>query len=512
MTEGNFLRFSTERLFLNGRSFEAPDRPYLPPIYAAACGNLVLRCGRQVEKSTLLANLIAYLAVTVPRIRILVVFPREEQLHVFNDSRLTPLINESPLVRAHLFGSGRRRSVSEKVRHKKFANGSEVYLRSAYLTSDAARGLSVDVLILDEFQDIADGVLPVLTETMSHSPRQQTVITGTPKSVDNHLEGVFNRSSAEEWHVTCQDCGRVQILSDEYLTFQGYVCPGCTGLIDVRQGNWIPRNPDSRWGRGFCINQAMTPWTNHCRLLSKREEYDPIQFRNECWGQPVSVGDYVITREEFEACCLTTPMAGTWNDVPESHRNNLMAGIDWGAGGRARTVLTIGYPKSGHELVIVRMERFRGTEDPGALLEKVAAVCRRFRVGTIAADGAGNGYHLNRLLQDKLRPGLNPDFYAIVYSNSETPPAQDGSLWRWTVNRSGSIGNVFARIKKQLNRFPSVNDVRPFIEDFTCETTSYDEQQRSIKYTHPETQPDDALHATNYLQLIALRYMSSRRI
>ena len=62
---------------------------------------------------------------------------------------------------------------------------------------------------------------------------------------------------------------------------------------------------------------------------------------------------------------------------------------------------------------------------------------------------------------------------------------------------------VFTRIKKQRIHFPRLEDVRPFLDEIWCEIAEYDEQQRSIKYTHPETQPDDTLHAVNYAAALA---------
>lgn len=49
-------------------------------------------------------------------------------------------------------------------------------------------------------------------------------------------------------------------------------------------------------------------------------------------------------------------------------------------------------------------------------------------------------------------------------------------------------------------------DSAPFIDEIWCETAEYDDSQRAIKYTHPETQPDDVLHAINYASTLA-RYI-----
>ena len=57
------LEFSERFVFLNEELISFSCRPYLPEVYAAAEGNLILRCGRQVEKSTMLVNVIVYLSV-----------------------------------------------------------------------------------------------------------------------------------------------------------------------------------------------------------------------------------------------------------------------------------------------------------------------------------------------------------------------------------------------------------------------------------------------------------------
>jgi hypothetical protein len=159
---------------------------------------------------------------------------------------------------------------------------------------------------------------------------------------------------------------------------------------------------------------------------------------------------------------------------------------------------------------VVRFERFRVDEEPDRVLQQVADRCARFKVYLIGADGGGNGHVYNRLLIDRLvQPCL---FHAILYSTSEHEPLQEGYLWRWTVNRSASIGTVFGRVKKRTISFPRAQDCGAFLDEFAGEIAEYDESQRSICYTHPETQPDDALHATNYALLVAIRKHAAQLI
>ncbi len=151
------MQFCRCFVHLSGCRISFPDRPYLPQIYAAQTRRLVLRTSRQVEKSTFLANSLAYELCTRPGIRILVATPRLEQASFFVQSRLQPMIEQSPSIRRILLGSPPKKF---QVRNMRFQNGSELYVRAVFRSADAARGISADILLVDEFQDVAPARCP----------------------------------------------------------------------------------------------------------------------------------------------------------------------------------------------------------------------------------------------------------------------------------------------------------------------------------------------------------------
>jgi hypothetical protein len=493
-------RFATSFLRLNDRPFSLEGRPYLPAIYQSTARRLVLRASRQVEKTTFVLVSILYYAVQYPGCRIIVVCPRQEQAHLLSRSRLQPLLMNSPLVARCLLGRKPRHVPVTDIR---FANGSQVYFRAAFLSPDAVRGIDGDFLFVDEFQDIAGGHLPVLEEALSHSRHGRIVLTGTPKLIDNHLETAFNRSTAHEFKAPCRGCREGVRLDDRVLGPSGLQCPRCESPLDSRQGIWVPRNPVSAWGNGYWINHLMVPWCNYDELLDKQRSYDPALFRNECLGLPTSLGDHIVTREQLEACCTGGRLARSAYDVLPGYRPHLVGGIDWGGGSKSHTVMAVGYVDESYSFHVVAIQRFRAQEEPEQVLREVAEVCRSFGLHYLAADGAGNGAVYNRLLVARLR--LECDLYAIHYSCSDTGPVQEGALWRWTIDRTRSLGAVFARIKRRTLVLPSLAACDPFLEDFLCELAEFDDHSRTIRYTHPETQTDDALHATNYALALALR-------
>lgn len=489
-----------EFIQLKGRPLSFLGRPYLEQIYKSPERRIVLRCSRQVEKTTFICNTVIHAAVCLPGVHIVVVFPRHEQAKVFAKSRLLPMIEHSPIPKRLLLGQAARKP---QVFHMQFRNQSEVYIRAAYHTADAARGIDGDFLLIDEYQDIAPGDLPILEETLSHSPHRRVVLTGTPKTIDNHLEVAFNRSTAKEWQVPCP-AGHLVRLDEECFGIDGPICPDCGASIDPSQGIWVARNPDSKWGDGFTLNHLATPWLSYPDLLERRATYDAARFRNECLGLPTFLGDHIVTRQEVEACCGELPLAQSWDDVPPEGRGRLIAGIDWGGGSHSATVLVIGYLREDDQFVVVFWERLPIREEPDDIVKALVRRCHAFQVPVVAADGGGNGSVYNNLLLHAL-PRLS-GMYAIYYSQSDQAPRQyKGRLWNWTIGRTPSISMVFTRIKKQRICFPRLEDSRTFVDEIWCEVAEYDDEQRSIKYTHSDTQPDDTLHALNYATILARR-------
>jgi hypothetical protein len=497
----NKLDFCSSFFCLDREPMAFAGRPYLLAIYGADHGNLVIRASRQVEKSTFLANTILHAACANPAAKILFVAPRFEQAKAFSHDRLHPLLKDSPIIRRALLGRGHRLRVTEM----EFSNGARLHLRAAFRSADACRGLSANLLLVDEVQDVAAGDLPVLQETLSHAKDPRTILTGTPKLVDNHLEAMFARSTANRWTIPCHHCSTGITIDERCLGADGLICPACQSDLDVTEGGWVAHNPHSTWGQGFSISHPMVPWfqSKYQEILERQRSYDPVRFRNEVLGLPSALGDHVVTRAELEACCGTSPMLQHGNYKGLGSHIPLYAGIDWGGGSKSRTILVIGRMLQNFVFQILQIVALPVREEPDAVLEKVANCCNYYQVSVIAADGGGNGNVYNRLLWQKVQPRRG--LYTIYYSASEQEPTADGVLNKWTVNRSRSIGALFGRVKRKTLIFPCRQDVDVFLDEFACESAEYDDEQRMIKYVHPATQPDDTLHATNYALLIATR-------
>ena len=211
----------------------------------------------------------------------------------------------------------------------------------------------------------------------------------------------------------------------------------------------------------------------------------------------------MVTRAELEQCCGSQRMLQFGDYADLGLKIPIFAGIDWGGGRHSRTVIVLGSMSRDRVFEVRQFFALHATEDPHRVMDQVAKICNYYKVCAIAADGNGNGHMYSRMLLAKVQPRYG--FFAIYYSGNDREPEPDGALWKWTVNRSSSIGVLFGRIKQQRLVLPCRQDADPFLDEFACEIAEHDDLQRSIKYIHPPTQMDDALHATNYALLIATR-------
>jgi hypothetical protein len=491
------LDFCRHFVNLNGEPISFAGRPYLPAVYAVNAGNLVIRASRQVEKSTFLANTIAHECCRNEHAKILVVLPREEQAHSFFHDRLLPILDKSPILRRALLGKGSRVQVNNLL----LSNGATIKLRPAFHNADACRGQSATMLIVDELQDLAPKCLAVLKETLSHARAGRMLLSGTPKLIDNDLETIFSLSTANLWTIPCVACGNDVTIDERCLGPLGLICPRCQSAINAAQGRWVATNPGATWGQGFCISHPMVPWIEHRDLLERMQEYDLFQLRNEVLGLSTTLGEHAVTMAELEDCCQSEPM---WNPNQAAARQdgrNLIAGVDWGGGTNSRTVLVIGELTADFVFHVRYVAAFRPTEDPLYSVEKVAQICRQLRVSAIAAD-SGMGLTNNRLLFEKYPPPYS--LYAITYAPTQKAPTKDGHLMKWTVDRTVTLSHIFTRVRKQTLRFPPLAEMREFLPEFACVVAVHDAAQRSIKFTHAESQRDDTLHATNYAILLAV--------
>lgn len=338
-------------LTLQGNPYSLKQYPMFVSIFNSNYPRKLMRSGRQVSKTTIIAADMATLVTTTPYKRVIYCNSSAAQTQSFSNSKLDPFLQQSPYVYHNVLNG---KKIIDNVFNKILKNYSEIIMSYFSETADRVRGRSGDNMYLDEVQDMLWDAMIDAEECLSASMDPKFVYAGTSKSVNTPLEFLWSESTQKEWVIKCDGCGKFNRPSHENIDIKGLVCKSCGHLLDTYKGQWHAFNPGTPDKRPFCdgywIPQIIMPM--HCNneekwkaLLKKRDMYSPVKFDNEVLGLPNGEGDSPITEEMVRAMCI--PNLKMHDKVCPDNADgasSIVAGIDWGGGGDlgvSRTVLSI---------------------------------------------------------------------------------------------------------------------------------------------------------------------------
>lgn len=528
------------------------NRSYLKPIYDLSVKhpegsrNMILMWARQCEKSTTAACKAIALMAAIPNMKALFIQPRFSQVSVFSQQRFKKIAEDSPKIAAEMLSTMNIWQVGMK----QFNNGSIANFRSCYLSADATRGVSADLVNIDEIQDIISDEIPVIEECQSHAlpDRFFRIYTGTPKSKMNVLPRRYDHSCQFEWMVRCKHmgCHHWNYLDEHVISDTMFICTKCGKELypkrhknphdkDDYGGEWVAMRP-SKLDEcfGFRISQIQVPFQSFSRVHSKLHDPEipfPV-FQNEVLGLPSEEGELVLTEHDIRNACEENRTAWDSPDGIKLVGRPMFMGIDHGTGmrstdtmGKARkkrafTVVVIGAYGADEKFRLHYMEKFLGARSdlvsqPG-MFDRLA---RKFGVVFCGSD-YGFGHINNESLIDNYgwKPvdvgTLDPVMLEFQSSQQRALVKFDnhaGKYGRYLIDRFQNMRATIDAIKKARIRFPMFelmkndpNPKMPFIDDFTSIFIEYDDYHKSMRYDH--TLPDDAFQATMLCWLAAKQY------
>jgi hypothetical protein len=484
--------------------FPFTNRRYLKEVIDSPSKAIIFLFGRQAEKSTSLGNICLTHCCLIPAVHILYVSPTAPQTKIFSNDRIATPIEISPKVKR--FTS---RHLPMNIFEKTFIKQSKIILRYCYYTADRIRGIAADVLMIDEMQDIITDNVPIMEETLSHSPLRKRYYAGTPKAAEGSLGAYWRLSNQKEWAIPCERHSPYHwnILDERNIGLKGLICNRCGAPL-------YPYHPEAQWvttveGKmefdGYRVPQVMVPihqgeeeWQI---LLQKREKYGPAQFDNEVLAIFSEAGDKPITREELKACCNPDLKIEDPGQMERRERwaisYPVFAGIDWGTGTQSYTVLVLGSYFGTDRFKVFFFKRYVGREaDPLYQIRDITRILAKYKV-TIAGVDYGFGYVQNAKIAQDLA-GSCEVARCYYSSNPKHKISMAPGVNRFTLHRSEMMSNLFNIMKTQKIEFPNWAEFKSYGEDILNIFTTYNENLRMIQYDHPPTSPDDAFHAILY--------------
>jgi hypothetical protein len=497
--------------------FSFGNRRYLRLPYDTAARRTLYKCGRQVEKSTLLGNKCLAYCCIVNAFNVLYVSPTNQQTKTFSTDRLKEPIETSEILKAWTTSK-----LSDNVFLKKFINRSQITLRYAYHNADRTRGIPADLILIDEIQDVITDNIPVIEECASHSHYRLFIYSGTPKSYDNAIEHYWsNYSTQNEWCVPCERHGTPNNPSSWHWNILGEANLGKAGLICDRCGEVInPMHPMSQWAamnesvkqkladyyEGYRIPQLMVPWLAWSDIMDKYTKYPRSQFYNEVLGLSYDSGTRPLTRQDVMDNCVP----GLYMDQEGLMKiraylgitSPVYAGIDWGTGEGSYTVIALGAYLHDY-FQIFYIHRFEGQEiEPPVQLELIEKLIRYWDVRLVGCD-YGGGFDRN----DSLARTFGKErIVRYQYSQPGQKVKWEDGLRRYLVHRTEVMSDVFNAIKRRdVFRFPDFQQFEePFAKDMLAIFSEYNEQQRQVQYKHAPDMTDDSFHSILYCFLASM--------
>lgn len=352
-------------LSLKGHPYTLDDHfPFAPMFRTRMPLNLVIMSGRQVSKSTSLAANGVVVANAIPHFSTLYVTPLYEQVRRLSTNYVRPFIDQSP-VKSLWTGTSTENSVLQR----SFKNQSRMYFSFALLDADRVRGLSCDRINYDEVQDMDPAHIPIIREVMSHSEWGISWFTGTPKTEDNTIEGLWQRSSQAQWFCHCRACGFWNIPNREFHVLDmigplrkninenepATICAKCARPVNPRwsENHWVHRYEDKRWNfAGYHIPQIIMPvhytkpqkWAELLGKMRGAGNTTKAQFFNEVLGESYDEATKLVTVQDLKSAARL-PWANDPRDfsVPRSHISEYQyrcLAVDWGGGGEDETSFT----------------------------------------------------------------------------------------------------------------------------------------------------------------------------
>ncbi len=163
-------------------------------------GNLCLRSGRQVGKSTIISIKAGEFAVSHPKKTTLVVASVERQALLLFEKILAHLYqNHKKLIK-----KGKDRPTKHKI---VLTNGSVIHCLPTGQSGYGIRGYTVDLLIADEAAFIPEEVWTAVTPMLAIT-RGKIILLSTPFGKGGYFYRCFTDNNFRNFHISSEDCPR----------------------------------------------------------------------------------------------------------------------------------------------------------------------------------------------------------------------------------------------------------------------------------------------------------------
>ncbi len=353
---------------------------------------------------------------------------------------------------------------------KDFKDQNTLYIEGAGTDGDRLRGMQIDFLLYDEFQDWCRDAVAVTKESLSHSTFGPSgtgleLYFGTPKEAGSEFHEKWLLSDMRYYHLKCLHCGFLQKLTLDNF-HEGFMvkCLSCKKVFDKRQGvahgQWIPLKPENTFRmRGYHIDQLLVPTINREAIDRKLVDNNQRTNANEVFGEFYSGSIDELTIGKVMNWTTTKPDSKHLKFSFSVDGVKTIMGVDWG--GRVSGEEDSG--QGSYTAVVILSETFEGKykleyaelveqTSADAVVKRIEGLARKYNCVEIFAD---HGYGADKI--EKLREKFGDSVKAVYTAgtNLKRGYAYNEDSQMVTIDKHHALEEMIAFMQQYEFIFPA---------------------------------------------------------
>ena len=298
--------------------FTFTHHPWLRKMHQTRARRCVGKKAAQVGFSETMLN-VSFFTLDQLKRDVLYVLPNAKpDSHDFSATRFDVALEASPYL-TDMFNNVKNIGL-------KRAGLNSLYIRGSRSRS-SMKSLPAGLIILDEFEEFDEGVLPLVIERLSAQNELQLWLISTPRVPNAGIDKEFNLTNQQHFMFKCPHCGRrteltypecliitADNLMDPKINGSHLICKECLHILDhaakivwLKNGEWeaFAQSEDE----GFYINQLYS-MANACAppelaksyLKSLSDPADEQEFWNSKLGIAHIVKNSAVTDDHLLSC------------------------------------------------------------------------------------------------------------------------------------------------------------------------------------------------------------------
>lgn len=498
---------------IDGRKNIVQFMPMLQRLHEDDWSWIMIKFARQMTKSAYLATRMGHLMTTKPNQKTTFATFEDEALRAFSLDKFRTLWSESELARLYVDGStlGSLSSIRTK-------NNSSANLVTAVNNFQHIEGKSVNDLIFDEGQNLDLSKWVTASESQSFT-NGKFVIAGIGGYKETEYEKWWKSTDQRKW-IYSNELWRDKLeFNQEGLIWDSY-------LEDVLNGHWFAEMQQHQDRHGYYTNQYQAPWiplkksdcAKYCLPESKsiqwkREEYSANDFSRHVLAEEIAGEVKPLLTEDMDKLFDNSETLTLGADV-DYKQGVVIVGIDWGGGGKTIVWIWQCINETAPIFKLLWAERVE-TNDTQEQTDICFNLIDAYNADFIGMDAGGAP---DRVQAIQKRYG-NRTIKTTYHPRPDRPLPTRAELkaqkkeMRYVIDRTFSMDRIISLVKYphivDEEKQPRIilpgankNDLKWITKQFVAIegelTVNKATGQKYIRYTHKDSEPDDAFQSCNY--------------